>query len=111
MPHKANMHHWITKYANQLYIYRQSSAENRDLVKTEDYQDRCRNGKPRNYSPICNGSRSPLLDTAHRVLPIPFRLVIEAACAIIGHKEHRKRQIPRRNYITPMPTIDASTIY
>jgi hypothetical protein len=51
------------------------------------------------------------LDAAHFVLSIPFRLVIEAACAIIGHKEQRNRQIPQRNYITPMPTIDASTIY
>jgi hypothetical protein len=50
-------------------------------------------------------------DAAHRVLPIPFRLVIKAIYAIIGHKEHRNRQIPRRDYITPMPTIDASTIY
>jgi len=55
------------------------NTKNRDLaVKTEDYQDRRRNDKPRDYSPIRNGSRSPVLDPAQRVLPIPFRFVIKA---------------------------------
>jgi hypothetical protein len=35
-----------------------------------------------------------VLDAAHRVLPIPFRLVIKAARAIIGHKEHRNKTDP-----------------
>jgi hypothetical protein len=67
--------------------------------------------KPRDYSPTRDRSGSSALYASQCVLPIPFRLVIEAACAIIEHKEHRNTQIPRRDYITPMPTIDASTIY
>ena len=84
------------------------------IVKLPDAEENQENGggnKPRKHGPTCDGSASPALYATQRVLSIPFRLVIEAACAIIGYKEHRNRQIPWRDYIIPMRTIDASTIY
>ena len=41
--------------------------------------------QPRHYQPIRNRQRSPALYSTQRVVPIPFRFVIETARTIVGH--------------------------
>ena len=50
------------------------------IVKLSDAEENQENGggnNPRAYSPSRDGSGSPALYAAQRVVPIPFRLVIE----------------------------------
>jgi hypothetical protein len=41
--------------------------------------------QPRHYQPIRNRQRSPALYATQRMVPIPFRFVIETARTIVGH--------------------------
>jgi hypothetical protein len=59
------------------------------IVKLPDAEENQENGggnKPRKHGPTRDGSGSPALYATQRVVPIPFRFVIEAARTIIRHE-------------------------
>jgi hypothetical protein len=59
------------------------------IVKLPDAEENHENGggnKPRKHGPTRDGSGSPALYATQRVVPIPFRFVIEAARTIIRHE-------------------------
>jgi hypothetical protein len=81
------------------------------LPEPEDRRDYGGGYEPRDGRPIHDRYRPPLLNTAQRVLQIPFRFVKEAARDIVGHERHQIGNVPGSDYLTPLVIIRASTIY
>src|ERR1700747_1045657 len=47
--------------------------------------------QPRHYQPVRNRPRSPALNAAQRVLPIPFGLIEETKRDVVGHRATRQQ--------------------
>jgi hypothetical protein len=57
-----------------------------------DGQDHDGSGdQPRHYQPVRNRPRSPALNAAQRVLPIPFGLIEETKRDVVGHRATRQQ--------------------
>jgi hypothetical protein len=74
------------KWDHHGYWYRDQSPESTNLLDAEDHPDYQGNGdNERDYRPARDRVGSPALYATQRVVPIPFRFVIEAARTIVGH--------------------------
>jgi hypothetical protein len=51
--------------------------------------------QPRHYQPVRNRPRSPALNAAQRVLPIPFGLIEETKRDVVGHRAPDSKQSPQ----------------